>query len=138
MNRIDSTALITLLKSNIKQLCRDFPSVIAVYVFGSFAKGTGSDESDLDVALLAEEPSSNFPVLQFQMALEDITGRSVDLVLLNRAGEVLKYHVRRDGLLVYEKEARARKMFEVRSRKYFEDFQYIHRKYVDKVLYGKE
>ena len=121
----------------VEKLCNDYPEVIAVYLFGSQAKGTSHQGSDLDLAILVSEPSRDFPLLQFLADLEGMVSSPVDAVVLNRAGEVLKYHVRRDGKLLYEKDSRARKNFEIRSRKYFEDFQYLHNRYVKKVIYGE-
>lgn len=125
------------LRSILKALCVDYPEIVAVYLFGSYAKGEARLDSDFDLALLVKEPALNFPVLQFKLAVEDILGNGVDLVILNRAGEVLKHQVRRDGKLLYEKDSRKRKLFEVRSRKYFEDFKYLHNRYVKKILYEK-
>ena len=32
------------------------PRVLTAYLFGSFARGTASDDSDLDIAILFQEP----------------------------------------------------------------------------------
>lgn len=128
---------LSVLQSKLKTLCVEYPDVVAVYLFGSHARGEGRPDSDFDLALLVKEHTHNFPLLQFTLAVEDLLGTAVDLVNLNSAGEVLKYQVRRDGKLLYEKDNRARKLFEVRSRKYFEDFKYMHNRYVKKVLYGR-
>ena len=61
----------------------------------------------------------------------------VDAVVLNRAGEVLKFQVRLHGVLLYESDAKLRKQFEIMSRKYYEDFQYLHRRYTSRTLYGE-
>ncbi|MBU0967461.1 MAG: nucleotidyltransferase domain-containing protein [Proteobacteria bacterium] len=125
------------LRTIVENLCKNYPGVIAVYLFGSQAKGASRQGSDLDLAILVSEPARDFPLLQFQVDLEGMVSSPVDVVVLNRAGEVLKYHVRRDGKLLYEKDSRERKNFEIRSRKYFEDFQYLHNRYVKKVIYGE-
>ena len=59
-----------------------------------------------------------------------------DLVLLNRAGEVLKHQIRRCGRLIFERDSSKRKAFEISGRKLYEDFLYLHRNYVRMVLYA--
>jgi uncharacterized protein len=62
----------------------------------------------------------------------------VDVVVLNRAGEILKYEVRRSGKLVFERSPEMRKNAEIRGRKSYEDFLHLHKRYVRKVLYGRK
>lgn len=120
----------------VKSICLTYPQVIATYLFGSYAKAEAHSGSDVDLAILVREPSVDFPLLKFIVELEGALDYPVDVVVLNRAGELLKYHVRRDGRLLFDRDSRARKNFEIRSRKYFEDYQYLHNRYVNKVLYG--
>jgi uncharacterized protein len=119
----------------IRECCRREEAIIAAYLFGSAVTGRMGAISDIDVAVLvATEHEDDFPSLAFAAALDRECGRPVDLVLLNRAGELLKYQVRRYGRLVFERDSRMRKQFEVGSRKRFEDFLYLHKRYIRKVL----
>ena len=94
--------------------------------------------SDIDLALLIEESRlQSFPFLEIMAELEKVSGRRVDVVLLNRAGDLLQHEVRRTGLLIFERDPIKRKGFEVIGRKQYEDFLYLHRRYTRKVLYGK-
>ena len=73
--------------------------------------------------------------LRLTNALEDVLGgRMVDLTVLNRAGELLKHEVRRTGRLICDRYPDRRKAFEILGRKRFEDFFYLHRRYVRTVL----
>ena len=128
----------TELQKEIEKLCRKNPVIIALYLFGSCATGKSRAGSDIDMAVLLEEGKHGFLQLELQLELEDLFENPVDLVIMNRAGEIVKYHVRRDGKLLYEKDPGARKKFEIISRKYFEDYQYLHNRYVRKVLYGEK
>ena len=127
----------TLMKQ-ITSLCKNQPSIIAAYLFGSQAKGTAQQKSDIDVAILLDDQTGGiFDLLSFIVEAETTTGRQVDIVVLNTASEVLKYQVRKHGTLLFDKKPEARKIFEIKSRKYFEDFLYLHKKYTNKVLYGR-
>jgi predicted nucleotidyltransferase len=118
-------------------LCKKESAVLAAYLFGSYATGSKRASSDLDIAiLLRQDLADAFPLLAFISALDRLCRRRVDVVVLNRAGEVLKYQVRKSGRLIFDRAPQERARFEVRSRKFFEDFLHLHRRYAKAVLYG--
>ena len=113
-----------------------YPAILAVYLFGSQSTGKAKPESDLDLAILLQPgQEEDIPILELAVTLEKALGRRVDLVILNRAGELLKYQVRRYGRLLYDRDPRLRKQFEVRGRKSFEDFLYLHRRYRSRIFH---
>lgn len=125
------------IKKIIASLSTKEPAIMAAYVFGSIVTGMVKTKSDLDVAILLDEKKSErFSILSFITDLEKKTGRRADVVNLNKAGEVLKFEVRRKGILVFERSPEFRKKFEIKGRKSYEDFLYIHKRYTDSVLYG--
>ena len=103
---------------------------VAVYLFGSVARGDAGPASDVDVGVLfAGEPPATLDAPQFQIetALERLLGRAVQVVALNRASADLVHRVLRDGHLVLDRAARIR--FEVRSRNEYFDMAPIRRQY---------
>jgi len=129
---------IEILENRVSDVCSRETAVVAAYVFGSVVKGKSGSYSDLDVAVLLDERHrQEFSVPSFISDMEKATGGRVDLVVLNRADEIVKREVRRSGRLVFERDPQVRKRFEISSRKSYEDFLYLHRRYVRKVLYGK-
>jgi predicted nucleotidyltransferase len=118
-------------------LCKAQKAVLAAYLFGSAVKKKGKKLKDIDIAILLDEVHAKaFLLPSFISALEKTLGCRVDVVVLNRAGEVIKYEVRRNGTLIFERSPELRKKFEIQSRKTYEDFLFLHRRYVNKVLYG--
>ncbi len=137
MFEVKISAVHSIIREKLSELCRQEPAVTAAYLFGSFGKG-GSPRptSDVDVALLLnEKESASSCPLTFAVSLEKACDRRIDMVILNRAGELLKREVRRTGIVVFERDARARKRFEVMGRKTYEDFLHLHQRYVQAVLY---
>lgn len=131
---MEAEGLATLIEK-IRECCRREEAIVAAYLFGSAVAGRMRPSSDIDVAVLvATEHEGDFAWPAFAAALDRECGRSVDLLVLNRAGELLKYQVRRYGRLVFERDSRRRKQFEVSSRKRFEDFLYLHNRYMRKAL----
>lgn len=57
--------------------------VLALGVYGSFARGENRPESDLDVWILVEK-NEPLRVMEFKEKLETVTGREVDLIVLTR------------------------------------------------------
>ena len=124
------------LKEIIKR-CAQENSIVAVYLFGSAVTNRMKPSSDLDVALLLESGSEEtFPLLKFGTDLEKISGRRIDLLILNQSGELIQYQVRRFGKLIFDRDKHKRKKFEISGRKRYEDFIHLHNRYVKSVLYG--
>jgi len=120
----------------IAAVCRQDEAIIAAYLFGSYAKGSPRAGSDLDIAVLVKEASvDSFSLLSLSVLLHRVCNREADVVLLNRAGELLKREVRSTGILVFERDSEARKRFEIMGRKSYEDFLHLHRRYAQRVLY---
>ena len=106
--------------------------VIAVYLFGSFARGSERLESDVDVAVLyADAPAKTFDGLPLALEerLERQLGRTVQVVVLNHASADLIHHVLMDGKLLIDRDPSSRIQFEVRARNEYFDLQPILRRY---------
>ena len=103
------------------------PEVSAAYLFGSQAKGTATEDSDVDVAILLDpafDLETHFAYrLEQMVALETVCQRPVDVIVLNHAPLVLRNQVLKYGRRVYEKDHRQRIAFETQSRLAYYDFK---------------
>lgn len=105
---------------------------VAVYLFGSVARGEARADSDVDVGVLFEQaPPATLDAPQFaiEAELERQTGRAVQVVALNRASSDLVHRVLRDGRIVLDRDRGARIRFEVRMRNEYFDMAPIRRLY---------
>jgi predicted nucleotidyltransferase len=110
----------------------DSRGALAVYLYGSVARGEARSSSDVDIGILfATEPPATLGAPQFQIeaALERLLGRPVQVVALNRASPDIVHRVLRDGRLVFDRDHAARIRFEVRSRNEYFDMAPIRRLY---------
>jgi uncharacterized protein len=103
-----------------------FPEVVAVYLFGSVARGTRGKRSDVDIAVLTRAGGTprrrSRSLLEYVQAACDALGTDdVDVVLLRRAPISLRHEVFREGkpLLVRDREALSRFRLES-SREYLD------------------
>lgn len=62
------------------------PGLLLAVAFGSASKGRARSDSDIDIAVLAQEPLSRERREQTIRRITEITGRPVDLVDLRSAG----------------------------------------------------
>jgi predicted nucleotidyltransferase len=121
------------MSEKISEYFSDDENVIAVYVFGSHARGRAKASSDVDVAVLLEKNPEFDYRLKVMAELGELLQRPVDVVSLRQCGLVLQRQVLKYGVLVFEGDSRKRKAFEIISRKKYFDFQPYHRHYVAKM-----
>ena len=98
--------------------------VVAAYLFGSLARGTGSTDSDVDIGILLRSSpveALDSPRFFLEGELERAARRRVQLVILNDAPPDLVHRVLRDGRLLLDRDRSTRIQFEVDSRnRYFD------------------
>ena len=131
-------------RDRIMDIVREFfaeppPGTVAVYLFGSIARNTPGDNSDVDVALLfAQDPPRTLDglCLDVQDRLQEVLARPVDVIVLNHASADLVHRVLRDGVLVCEHDRTARIGFEVRRRNEYFDLEPIRQRYRRPLISG--
>ncbi len=75
-----------------------------VYLFGSYASGTATSESDIDIAVLGNKKTPSLARWKIQSELADALGFDVDLVDLLCASTVMQNQIIHHGLCLYETE----------------------------------
>jgi predicted nucleotidyltransferase len=89
------------------------PGLIALYRFGSQAKGTAHPASDIDLALLAQHPIPNLRRFELAQELATQLHRDVDLVDLRSASTVMRMQVISTGTCLDAPDESARREFEM-------------------------
>lgn len=89
------------------------PGLIALYRFGSQAKGTARPASDIDLAILSREPVPNLRRFELAQELATQLHRDVDLVDLRTASAVMKMQVLSTGACLDSQDESARREFEM-------------------------
>lgn len=97
----------------VRSVLADVPEVVAGWLFGSRARGTARDDSDLDVAILYRDPDSRANdrvAVQIAAALARATGiERIDVVDLAAQGPIFAHRVLCEATMVHESD-RARRI----------------------------
>lgn len=75
--------------------------VQSVSVFGSYSKGTATDDSDIDLKIEKGKLSSLFQICSFRLAVEDALERPVDLVTSESSDQDFLDMIEKDEVLLY-------------------------------------
>jgi predicted nucleotidyltransferase len=97
------------IEDKIVRYCKDREKVIAVYLFGSYAKGKEHASSDVDVGVLLGGSSLDFfkeRRKDYLIGLGRATRKDVDPVILNSAGEELLRQVFAKGKCILNKNSK--------------------------------
>jgi uncharacterized protein len=91
--------LLTLLAQHKPVLAQRF-GVTSLRLFGSFARGTAREDSDVDVLVGFTGPVTSDQYFGVQFYLEDLLGRAVDVVSETALRQRLRPYVERDAIAV--------------------------------------
>jgi hypothetical protein len=106
--------------------------VVAVYLYGSRARGTARADSDLDLGLLLRDsppPTLKSVARDLEATVEGALRVPTEIVVLNRAPADLIHRVLRDGVLLLDRDRSTRLRFEVQSRNEYFDLAPLRRLY---------
>jgi predicted nucleotidyltransferase len=103
------------------------PEVVLGFLFGSYARGQGRPDSDVDCAVLLADDVPAGSYFDFRLRVMDGLARAigrddVDLAILNEAPLALAYRVLRDGVLLFCRDHAAYVRYRVRTLNLYFDF----------------
>lgn len=75
--------------------------VVRSSVFGSFARGEDTPESDIDLLIELKEPKGLLFLAGLKFKLEDILGRDVDLLTYRSVNPRLEKYIYKDEVKIY-------------------------------------
>jgi predicted nucleotidyltransferase len=105
---VDATSLVSALRTALKA----HSNVVAAFLFGSFARSSAVEGSDVDIAVVGP----NVDPLALGADLSSQLGREVDVVVLGDAVPIpLLEAILRDGIVVHEREGGDAALFRSRT-----------------------
>ena len=96
---MDRDCALTLLREHKAVLAQRF-RVADIAVFGSMARDEAGDSSDVDILVRFDGPATSERYFGIQFYLEDLIGRSVDLITDRALRTEVRPHVEREAIHV--------------------------------------
>ena len=91
----------------------------AIIIFGSYARNTQNEESDIDIAIKSVK---NVNIQELKIELEDLLKKDIDLIDLDKIeNEAFRYEILMTGELIYVKDQYKFDLYKIDMfREYFE------------------
>ncbi len=104
--------------SKIIEIIKSHPNVIAIYLFGSYAKGEATPLSDIDIADTLENPTP-----ESEADIGSLSSPEIDVVLFHRLPLHIRYEVLKYGKEIFVRDEE--KLLEIKLK--------VMREYLDTV-----
>jgi uncharacterized protein len=104
-----------------------FPEALGVWVYGSFADGSARRDSDVDIAILPDQPIDSWSRFERAQDVAARLHRDVDLVDLNVVSDLLCYEATARGIRVAARDPERCDQFEVTSMAKYLDQRHMLR-----------
>jgi len=91
-------------RSGIQDLCRQY-DIDFLAVFGSVARGSASDSSDVDLLVRFSSPVSLFELVRIEREFSELLDRDVDLVTEESLHPYIESNVHDEMTVLYERAA---------------------------------
>ncbi|AZN35071.1 type VII toxin-antitoxin system MntA family adenylyltransferase antitoxin [Iodobacter ciconiae] len=102
------TLLITDLNKLLAKLQSALPHLLAIYLFGSQAKGDAHAASDIDLAVLLAGSAEATTLWNLAQELAMMLDKDVDLIDLRQASTVMQYQIISDGRCLWAADSQAK------------------------------
>ena len=87
--------------NKIKEYLLKNENVIAIILFGSYARKTENVNSDIDIAIKLNKEISKKELFQLKLNLEDLVNKDVDLLNLDEIADGIRYEILINGEALY-------------------------------------
>lgn len=87
--------------NKIKEYLLKNENVIAIILFGSYARKTENVNSDIDIAIKLNKEISKKELFQLKLNLEDLVNKDVELLNLDQIADGIRYEILINGETLY-------------------------------------
>lgn len=104
------------------------PEVIAVYLFGSYARGREKERSDIDLGILIERdalPRENDLRTTYLIDLARSLRKDLHIVIMNGAGEGIIAQIFKHGKCIFQRNSRSLALFRTARYSMIAEFGYL-------------
>ena len=114
----------------------------AIILFGSYARGTENNQSDIDLAFKTRQEVTKKEIFYLKQELEDIVNKDIDLINLDNIGDGFRYEILINGKKLYCKDELNFELYKLRMYREFLDLNESRMSIIERVkkggkIYGK-
>ncbi len=114
----------------------------AIVLFGSYARGTENNESDIDLAFKTKRKITKKEIFYLKQELEEIAHKDIDLINLDTIGDSFRYEILVNGKTLYCKNELKFELYKIAMYREFLDLNERRMKIIERVknggtIYGK-
>lgn len=123
-------------KEDFKKLCQKY-DLSLVILHGSYANGTNTARSDIDVGFLGKPDTIKEKYFDILGDFSSIFGDKFDPVFINGAESMITYHIAINGIPLYEKTKGVFNIFKIGALARYMDtkkFRILEKQYVKSVI----
>lgn len=127
-----------IITANLVEKAREDEDVLAIIVFGSFARGDHGPSSDLDICLvLHPKDHGNLKLSQKRVEyLKASSTRDLDIHIYQQLPLYIRKRVLKEGEIVFCNDEDAMYELAFRTAREFGDFEHIYYSYLEEVARG--
>lgn len=126
--------------NKIKKILKKRKEIRIAYLYGSVARGTSKEGSDIDIAIVLKDPKTidknHFFESEIALEIEKSIKKKVDARIINNATIRFVYQVLKYGKLLFASSEKDRVEFETRATEMYFDFRPFLLEY-DRIRYKR-
>jgi len=123
--------------AKLKSFLLGYDNAIFAFLFGSYAEGSVTRDSDLDIAIFFNSRPDIYMRNELRGELEKMLGKTADLVALNDASPVIRMQVLRKGILLVNKYPMVYNEFFVNTIKEYYDLKQNRKQIEENIFKGR-
>jgi len=129
--------------NSIKEYLLQDNDIIAIVLFGSYARKTENVNSDIDIAIKIKREISKKEKFNLQLKLEELVNKDIDLLNLDELDDGVKYEVLINGETLYAKDEFQFELYKLRMYKEYLELNESRAKILENLkkgenIYGKQ
>lgn len=113
-----------------------------IVLFGSYARETQNEESDIDIAIKPKEQVDKKKIYELSIKLEDELKKDIDLINLDEIGDTFRYEILINGVTLYCEDETKFELYKLDMYREFLELNESRKMIIDNIkkggdIYGK-
>ena len=121
----------------IKKIILEKIDCNAILLFGSYARGTQNEESDIDIAIKPSKEISKKDIFYLSQEIEDAIKIDVDLIKLDNIGDGFRYEILINGQVIYCKNEFEFELYKLDMYREYLELNESRKAIIDEIKKGK-